>query len=91
MSDAVFNVAHAALLTLGLARGDWDLLARGLADRLHQERRAPLFPRSYELATRAAEEYAYVRRDVRRIAIVGGGLLGVLAIIDILVNVTHVI
>jgi homoserine kinase len=55
MSDAVFNVAHAALLTLGLARGDWDLLARGLADRLHQERRAPLFPRSYELATRAAE------------------------------------
>jgi homoserine kinase len=55
ISDAVFNVAHAALLTLGLARGDWDLLARGLADRLHQERRAGLFPRSYELATRAAE------------------------------------
>ena len=46
---------------------------------------------SSSLATRAAEEYAYVRRDVRRIAIVGGGLLGVLAIIDILVNVTHAI
>ena len=29
--DAVFNVAHAALLMLGLARGDWDLVARGLA------------------------------------------------------------
>ena len=55
LADAVFNVAHAALLTLGLARGDWELLARGLADRLHQERRAPLFPRSYELATRAAD------------------------------------
>ena len=54
-ADAVFNVAHAALLTLGLARGDWDLVARGLRDRLHQQRRAPLFPRSYELATRAAE------------------------------------
>src|SRR5262249_59969209 len=26
LSDAVFNVAHGALLTLGLARGDWDLL-----------------------------------------------------------------
>ena len=46
---------------------------------------------SSSLATRAAEEYAYVRRDVRRIAIVGGGLLAVLAIIDILVNVTHAI
>jgi homoserine kinase len=53
--DAVFNVAHTALLTLGLARGDWDLLARGLQDRLHEGRRASLFPRSYELACRARE------------------------------------
>ncbi len=53
MQDAVFNVAHAATLTLGLARGDWDLLARGLEDRLHQERRAKLYPRSFELAGRA--------------------------------------
>ncbi len=53
--DAVFNVAHAALLTLGLARGDWDLVARGLRDRLHEPRRASLFPRSYELALRARE------------------------------------
>jgi homoserine kinase len=55
MEEAVFNVAHAALLTLGLARADWDLLARGLQDRLHQQRRAHLFPRSYELACRARE------------------------------------
>lgn len=55
MEDAVFNVAHAALLTLGLARGDWDLLARGLHDRLHQSQRASLFPRSYDLACRARE------------------------------------
>ena len=55
LGDAVFNVAHAALLMLGLARGDWDLLARGLQDRLHQQRRAQLFPRSYELALRARE------------------------------------
>jgi homoserine kinase len=55
MADAVFNVAHGALLTLGLARGDWDLLARGLQDRLHQQARSHLFPRSYELASRARE------------------------------------
>jgi homoserine kinase len=54
MDQAVFNVAHGALLTLGLARGDWDLVARGLNDRLHEERRSHLFPRSYELARRAA-------------------------------------
>jgi homoserine kinase len=55
LEDAVFNVAHAALLTLGLATGDLDLLARGLHDRLHQQRRASLFPRSFELAARASE------------------------------------
>jgi homoserine kinase len=55
MRDAVFNVAHAALLTLGLAKADWDLLARGLQDRLHEQHRAHLFPRSVELAGRARE------------------------------------
>ncbi len=55
LSDAVFNVAHGALLTLGLARGDWDLVARGLHDRLHERYRAELFPRSFELALRARE------------------------------------
>lgn len=55
LQEAVFNVAHAALLTLGLARGDWDLVARGLRDSLHQQRRSHLFPRSYELALRARE------------------------------------
>jgi homoserine kinase len=55
MADAVFNVAHAALLTIGLVRGDWDLLARGLHDRLHQDRRGGLYPRSLELAKRAPE------------------------------------
>jgi homoserine kinase len=55
IEQAVFNVAHGALLTLGLARGDWDLVARGLHDRLHEQRRSHLFPRSYELAQRARE------------------------------------
>jgi homoserine kinase len=53
LGDAVFNVAHASLLMLGLARGDWDMVGRGLHDRLHEARRATLFPRSYELAARA--------------------------------------
>ena len=55
LEQAVFNVAHGALLTLGLARGDWDLVARGLDDCLHERRRSHLFPRSYELARRARE------------------------------------
>jgi homoserine kinase len=55
LADAVFNVAHAALLTLGLATGDWDLVARGLQDRLHQQQRGGLFPRSLQLAERAPE------------------------------------
>jgi homoserine kinase len=55
IEQAVFNIAHGALLTLGLVRGDWDLVARGLSDRLHEERRSRLFPRSYELARRARE------------------------------------
>ena len=53
MQDAVFNVACAALLALGLARGDWELIAAGLRDRLHQPYRKSLYPRSAELAARA--------------------------------------
>ena len=45
---------------------------------------------SVPLATRAAQEYGYVQRDVRRIIVVGGSLLGVLAILYVLVNVAHV-
>jgi homoserine kinase len=55
MGDAVFNVAHASLLVLGLERGDFGLIARGLADRLHQPRRAPLYPRSARLLERARD------------------------------------
>jgi homoserine kinase len=42
------------MLTLGLLQGDWDLIGAGLADRLHQPYRAPLYPRSVELLQRAA-------------------------------------
>jgi len=55
LADAVHNTAHAALLVLGLSRGDLDLVGRGLADRLHQPYRQSLYPRSMELLGRAHE------------------------------------
>jgi homoserine kinase len=55
MADAVFNVARSSLLVLGLARGDLDLVARGLEDRLHQPRRASLYPQSMAILRRAGE------------------------------------
>jgi homoserine kinase len=55
MADAVHNVSHAALLVLGLAQGDLDLVGRGLSDRLHQPHRAHLFPQSMDLVRRAPE------------------------------------
>jgi len=55
IGDAVFAAAHASLLVLGLTTGDWELVARGLQDRLHQPRRAHLYPRSMALVERAGE------------------------------------
>ncbi len=55
LADATFNVAHAAVLALGLARADLALIARGLQDRLHQPARERLYPRSMELVRRATE------------------------------------
>ena len=53
IGDAVHTAARAALLVHGLGRGDWDLVSRGLQDRLHQPRRAHLYPRSLELVEKA--------------------------------------
>ena len=55
VGDAVHNIAHASLLVLGLARDDFSLIGRGLSDRLHQDRRAHLYPRSMDLVRRAQE------------------------------------
>jgi homoserine kinase len=54
IADAVFNVAHGAILILGLVQNDLDLITAGLHDRLHQPYRAQLYPRSAELLGRAA-------------------------------------
>jgi len=65
MADAVHNVAHTALRTLGLARGDWELVGRGLDDRLHQPHRAHLFSRLAELV-----------RDARALGALGATISG---------------
>jgi len=54
LADAVANVAAAAQLVLGLRSADLDLVSRGLADRIHQERRRGLYPRSMEIVDAAA-------------------------------------
>jgi homoserine kinase len=54
IDDAVFNIAHASMLMLGLATSDWDLIAAGLRDRMHQSQRAHLYPRSAQLLDRAS-------------------------------------
>ena len=43
------------------------------------------------LSVRMAHEYAYVSRDVRRIALTAGLMVAILAVLDILVNVLGVI
>ncbi len=53
LADAVANVASVATLTVGLCTGDWELIAAGLRDRLHQPHRAHLYPRSAVLLDRA--------------------------------------
>ncbi len=55
IEDAVHNVAHASLLMLGLVTDDFSLIGRGLADRLHQDRRAHLYPRAMELVGNAQD------------------------------------
>jgi homoserine kinase len=53
--DAIANVAAASTLLLGLRTSDLDLIGRGLRDRIHQERRRDLYPRSMELVDTARE------------------------------------
>jgi homoserine kinase len=54
IADAAFNVARASTLVLGLATSNWELIAAGLEDRLHQPYRAHLYPRSADLLESAA-------------------------------------
>jgi homoserine kinase len=55
MSDAIANAGLAGILAAGLATDDVDLIALGLRDHLHQERRSHLFPKSWDLVKRAED------------------------------------
>lgn len=55
LADAVANVAAAATLVLGLRSADLDLVAAGLHDRIHQDRRRELYPRSMEVVDSVRE------------------------------------
>jgi homoserine kinase len=55
LADAVANVSAASRLVLGLQSADLDLVASGLADRIHQDRRRELYPRSMELVDDACD------------------------------------
>jgi homoserine kinase len=55
LADAVANVSAAARLVLGLQSADLDLVADGLSDRIHQERRRKLYARSMDLVDSAKD------------------------------------
>jgi homoserine kinase len=55
LADAVANVSAASRLVLGLQTSDLDLVAAGLADRIHQDRRRDLYSRSMELVDDARD------------------------------------
>ena len=69
--------------------------ARTRGDRSRTETLSTVRPRAAQpsslLAQRAAREYEYVARDVRHISVVAGGLVIVLAILWVLIDLTHVI
>jgi homoserine kinase len=53
LANAVANVSAVARLVLGLESSDLDLVAAGLADRIHQDHRRKLYPRSMDLVDSA--------------------------------------
>lgn len=55
LADAVANVSAASRLVLGLQTADLDLVAAGLTDSLHQDRRRALYPRSMDLVDSATD------------------------------------
>jgi len=64
--------------------------AEAAARRAREGRRATTEPvgRGGSIAAQAAEEYAYVSRDGRRIAVIGGLLLGILVALWAIVQAT---
>jgi homoserine kinase len=53
LREAVESISNTANVVLGLERGDFELIGRGLSDVLHQPRRAHLYPESLKLVEAA--------------------------------------
>lgn len=53
LREAVGSIGNTANVVLGLERGDFELIGRGLSDVLHQPRRAHLYPESLKLVEAA--------------------------------------
>jgi hypothetical protein len=90
----------------GLSQAEIDRAAQLEAEMTTRERaleavrrRGPAVPVAHRadvdvnqpLSVRASHEYAYVARDVRRIILTGSLMVGILAVLDILVNVMGVV
>jgi len=53
MKDAVFNIGHASLLAVALAKGDLELFGNMLQDKLHQQYRFTLIPGAEDVVAAA--------------------------------------
>jgi hypothetical protein len=65
-----------------------EVAARRSRDRGRRDGEVEPAGRGGSIAVRASQEYAYVARDVRRIAIIGGGLVGLLLGLWVVVEIT---
>lgn len=59
-------------------------------DRSRRESEAEPVGRGGTIAVRSSQEYAYVARDVRRIAVIGGGLIAVLLGLWVVIEATGI-
>jgi hypothetical protein len=91
LTDA--EMRRAEELEAELAAKERAAIAESLRRRARTEERAQGLPADHNqpLSVRAAHEYAYVARDVKRIAITASLMVGLLALIYLLTNVLGVI
>ena len=88
------EVAHAAELEGQIVAQDRAAqanLARGRDRGRDTDLRAGRATGQSPLAIRAAEEYGYVTRDVRRILRIGGAMVATLAVLFVLIDLLHVV
>ena len=91
LTDA--EMRRAEELEAELAARERAAIADSLRRRARTDERAHGLPADHDapLSVRAAHEYAYVARDVRRIAVTASLMIGILAVIYLLTHVLGVI